>query len=263
MPKTKTIYAGIYDYPLYYDVIFASEWKPEFNFILNCCKKHAQRKVKRLFEPACGTGRLILPFAKVGYQISGLDLSKKMVEFCNQRLKKHNLPPAAFVGDMADFRLPEKIDAAFNMINSFRELTSEQQARSHLQCISRALHQGGLYILGLHLIPTQGLPLEDESWSASRGRLHIKTYMKTIKRDLNQRQEKLLMRYDITTPIKKLSLIDENVLFRTYTRTQFKKLLKTVPSLEVAETYDFSYQIDQPINATSQTQDIIFVLRKK
>jgi SAM-dependent methyltransferase len=263
MPKTQTIYAGLYDYPLYYDVVFASEWKPEFNFILNCCQKHAQRKIKRLFEPACGTGRLILPFAEAGYKISGLDLSKRMVEFCNQRLKRRGFPPAAFIGDMADFKLPYKIDAAFNLINSFRELSSEQQARSHLQHISHSLHRGGLYILGLHLIPTRCPPLEDESWSASRGRLHIKTYMKTLKRDLNRRQEKILMRYDITTPTKKLRLIDENVLFRTYTAPQFRKLLKSVPQLKVVETYDFNYNINAPIKVTPQTQDVVFVLRKK
>jgi hypothetical protein len=71
------------------------------------------------------------------------------------------------------------------------------------------------------------------------------------------------MRYDITTPTKKLRLIDENVLFRTYTAPQFRKLLKSVPQLKVVETYDFNYNINAPIKVTPQTQDVVFVLRKK
>ena len=45
---------------------------------------------------------------------------------------------------MTDFRLPEKVDAAFNMINSFRHLQQEEQAEAHLRCVARSLFDGSL-----------------------------------------------------------------------------------------------------------------------
>jgi hypothetical protein len=51
--------------------------------------------------------------------------------------------------------------------------------------------------------------------------------------------------------------------FRTYTADQFRRLLAAVPEWELIETYDFTYQIDQPIRVTGQTEDVIYVLARR
>ena len=147
---------------------------------------HVPGQVRRLFEPACGTGRLVFRLAQAGYNVSGLDLNPRAVDYCNRRLARHGLPASVFVGDMADFRLPRKVDAAFNTINSFRHLLSESAARSHLQCVAESLRKGGVYVLGLHLTPTEGTPLDEERWSARRGHLAINTHLQTFDLDLRQ-----------------------------------------------------------------------------
>ena len=174
----------LYDYPGYYDLVFGSDWKAEFDFLTRCFRKHVKGDVQRLFEPACGTGRLLFRLAKKGYQVSGLDLNRNAVEYCNRRLARSGQPGATYVRDMTDFRLPRKIDAAFNMINSFRHLTTEQAAHDHLACMARCLRRGGIYVLGLHLTPTVGDACEEESWSAQRGNLCINTRMWLTQRDL-------------------------------------------------------------------------------
>ena len=151
-----TTKANIYDYPKYYDLVFGSDWNAEFRFLGRCFEEHATRPVRRLFEPACGTGRLLWQFAKAGYNVSGNDLNERAVAFCNARLARYGLPETAVVGDMADFRLPRKVDAAYNPINSFRHLPDEETAAAHLECIAAALAKGGIYVLGLHLTPTRG-----------------------------------------------------------------------------------------------------------
>jgi len=164
----EVIQGSIYDYPAYYDLVFGSDWKAEFDFFQACFRKHAARSVRRLFEPACGTGRLLIRFAKAGYDVCGLDLNPKAVDYCNRRFVRNGFEPPVFVGDMTDFRLPRRVDAAFNPINSFRELQTEGQAERHLQCMARCLAKGGLYLLGMHLTPTAGPRCEEESWSARR-----------------------------------------------------------------------------------------------
>jgi SAM-dependent methyltransferase len=256
------IQANIYDYPKYYDVLFASDWAPEYRFLRGCFEKHAKRPVRRLFEPACGTGRLLYRFAQAGYEVAGNDLNPKAVDYCNARFVRHGFAPAAIVGDMSDFRLRPKADAAFNTINSFRHLQTQAQAEGHLRCVAEALNRGGLYMLGLHLTPASYEASESEFWSSRKGHLEINSKMWTLSIDRRRRQERVKFEFDVYTPTRQFRLADE-FNFRTYTRVQMQALIAAVPSLEVVETYDFAYKLKEPIVLDDQTEDVVFVLRKR
>jgi SAM-dependent methyltransferase len=260
MPET--VAANLYDFPKYYDLIFGNDWKAEFDFLLSAFDKHGPRNVRRVFEPACGTGRLLIKLAQRGFEVAGNDLNPKAVKFCNDRLARYGFPRTAVVGNMSDFRVAKKFDAAFNMINSFRHLPSEATARSHLRCVAAALRRGGIYLLGLQLTPTSGEAIEDEGWSARRGNLAVNSYMWTKKRDLKTRNEELGMTFDVYTPLRQFRIEDE-MHYRIYTARQMKKLLASVPEFEVIETYDFTYDIDEPAVIEAETEDVVFVLRKK
>lgn len=254
--------ASIYDYPKYYDLLFGSDVAAEFRFLKACFTKHAGCEVKRVFEPACGTGRLLIKLGKSGYDVAGNDLNPKAVDFCNERLRKYNLPESVVVADMSDFRLTKKFDASFNMINSFRHLATEKQARGHLECMARAMNKGGLYVLGIHLEPTSCPAMQEESWSARRGNLVVNSHMWSKGIDRRKRLEHLGLNIDVFTPTKRLRIVD-HMEYRTYKHSQFLSLLKSVPQLEIAETYDFSYNIRQPHVVSGTTEDVVFVLRRK
>ncbi len=253
---------SLYDHPKYYDLVFGSDWKAEFDFLNDCFERHCSRTVRRLFEPACGTGRLMYRLAQAGFEVTGNDLNPRAVAYCNARLARHGFPPAAVVGDMADFRLRRKVDAALNTINSFRHLPSEAAAESHLRCVAAALARGGIYVLGLHLTPTGPIHCEEESWSARRGHLAVNTNLWSIEIDRRRRRERVGMAVDVYTPRRQFRLLEE-MDFRIYTARQFRRLLGSVGAFEVAETYDFAYRIDHPVEVDGTTEDVVFVLRKK
>jgi SAM-dependent methyltransferase len=253
---------NVYDYPQYYDVLFAADWKAEFRFLKACFQKHARRRVAKLFEPACGTGRLLLKFAQAGYQVEGNDLNPRAVAYCNARFRRRRLPEPACQGDMADFRLRGKVDAAFNTINSFRHLQSQRAAASHLRCMAAAVAKGGIYALGFHLTPTGPPSCDEESWSARRGSVAVQSRMWTVKLDRRPREEWVRMVLDIHASNQQLRLEDA-FPFRTYTAAQFRRLLAAVPEWELIETYDFTYQVDQPVCVTGQTEDVIYVLARR
>ncbi|MGI6417495.1 MAG: class I SAM-dependent methyltransferase [Thermoguttaceae bacterium] len=258
----ETIRGDIYDFPKYYDVLFGSDWRAEYDFLLKCFAKHAARRVRRLFEPACGTGRLLIKFAQAGYEVEGNDLNPKAVAYCNARLAKHGFPPTAVVGDMSAFHVARKHDAAFNMINSFRHLQTEEQASGHLKCVAKALAKGGLYILGLHLTPGGASTCQHEAWSARRGNLCVNSEMQSLAIDRRRRQERVRMTFHVYTPNRQFRLEDE-FTFRTYTAGQFQTLLGKVPELKLVETCDFAYQVDHPIQIDRETEDVIYILRKR
>lgn len=256
-----TIAGHLYDFPKYYDLIFGSDWRAEYKFLLACFEQWARRPVQRIFEPGCGTGRLMIKLAQAGYDISGLDLNPKAVAYCNQRLERHGFAATAFVGDMADFKLKRKVDACFNMINTFRHLPTEQAALNHLRCIADGLNKGGLYALGLHLIPQTMQQCTEESWSATKGQLSVVSRLWSIGADLKKREERIGMTYDVYTPLRQFRIQDETI-FRTYTAKQMQALFDATPALKLVETYDFRYDIEWPIEITADTEDVVYVLQK-
>ncbi len=263
---TDVIEGNLYDFPKYYDLLFGSDWKAEFDFLVACFDKYAGCKVQRVFEPACGTGRLLIKLAQAGYSVAGNDLNPHAIKYCNDRLARNNFPRSAVTGDMSDFTVADftgkkKFHAAFNTINSFRHLETEKAAEAHFRCISNALTKGGLYILGVHLIPTVGQPMEDEAWVARKGNLQINSYMWTKELDLKKRNQCLGMSLDIYTPTDHKKIIDE-MNYRTYTAPQMAKLLSKTPELEIVAVHDFCYELDVTVEIDASVEDVVYILRK-
>lgn len=257
----QVIRGDLYDYPLYYDLVFGSDWQAELRFLEQCFPRFVSGRCKSLFEPACGTGRLLYRLARRGFKVSGLDLNPNAVAFCNSRLERLGFRPTAFVGDMTDFTLKKPVDAAFNTINSFRHLPSEEGARSHLECMARAVRPGGIYVLGLHLTPTRGQAIEEEHWHARRGHLTVNTSMWTIERNLRKRQERCGMTIDIYKPTENFRIADE-LVFRTYTWPQLEQTLAAVPQWRIAEVFDFSYNLRRPVEIDASTEDVVLILER-
>ncbi len=254
--------ASIYDFPVYYDLVFGSDTAAEMTFLDACFKRYVSGKVKRVFEPACGTGRLLYRWGRKGMEVGGIDLNAKAVDFCNARLERLKLKGRAIHGDMSKFEVPKSFDAGFNTINSFRHLPTEEAAVGHLECMASAIRKGGIYVLGLHLTPTRGETTDEESWSARRGQLVINTHMWPVEKNSRKRMEKFGIRFDIYRPLDSFRI--EDVLeLRSYTAKQFHQFLASVPAWEPLEFYDFRYKISEPIQVGPTTEDVVVILKRK
>ena len=173
-----------YDYPAYYDLAMRSETPLEADFIEAACRKYCPFPARRLLEPACGTGRLVAEMAARGYAAVGFDLNESALAYLRRRLARRGLRGEVFAADMADFTLAEPVDAAYNTFDSFRHLLDEQSAQRHLECVAASLRPGGIYILGLHLLPPDADLECTERWTArtpARGlRLHYACWRPTV-----------------------------------------------------------------------------------
>jgi SAM-dependent methyltransferase len=70
---------SLYDHPAYYDLVYGSDSQAELQFLLAAFDRFAGRKVRRVFEPACGTGRLLIRLAQRGLRVAGNDLNPRPV----------------------------------------------------------------------------------------------------------------------------------------------------------------------------------------
>ena len=113
--------------------------------------EEAEKSGSPVLELGCGTGRITVPVAESGIEITGLELSSDMLEVAERKVDK--LPPEVgrrielVQGDMRDFSLDRKFNLIFIPFRSFQHvLTSEEQRRS-LLCIRDHLADDGRLII--------------------------------------------------------------------------------------------------------------------
>jgi hypothetical protein len=82
-----------------------------------------------------------------------------------------------------------------------------------------------------------------------------------LRNDLRRRIEDLRVCLLVRCGSKELRLRHE-FRFRTYTTRQFRRLLDSVPPLELCDIYDFRYDIEQPFALNDETAYSVFVLRR-
>ncbi len=104
-----------------------------------------------VLEVACGTGRLLVPLAKAGHRVGGVDSSRAMLEIAAQRIRAGRVSRRAklFLGDMRSFELGRLFRMAFVALGSFHHLLSTTDQRLALRQLARHLEPGGLLILDL------------------------------------------------------------------------------------------------------------------
>lgn len=250
------------DFAKYFDLSFRSETRAEVEFIEAACRKYCTIRVRRLLELGCGGGRLVVALAARGYQVVGLDHNRAALDYLRERLRRRRLHARLLHADMARFQLPQPVDAAFCTFNTFRHLTTEGDARTHLHCVAKSLRAGGIYLLGFHLLPADAAEECQERWSARHGRTRVTATLRVLTADRQQRLEMLRLQLRVRTPARDVQFRSEFPL-RMYTLAQFERLLASVRAFELCDVYDFWYEINQPRKLNEQMTDTVFVLRRR
>jgi SAM-dependent methyltransferase len=263
MATSRILRANWFDYPQYYDIAFQGPTQREADFIEAACCKYCPFAARRLLEPACGSGRLVAELAARGYQLTGFDLSEPGLRYLRRRLARRLLHAETFEGEISDFRLTQPVDAAYCTASTFRHLLTEQTARSHLECISGSLRPGGIYLLGFHLLP---LDLDKEHalrWTERRGKTTVTVTLRVLCTDFRRRLENFGVSLHVRQHGPKEVCLRHEFQLRTYTARQFRRLLDSVPSLELCDVYDSRYDIEHPLSVNDEIAYNVFVLKRR
>jgi SAM-dependent methyltransferase len=122
-----------------YDLVPAIINRPDKDFYL----RSAAASAGRILELGCGTGRILLPIAEQGYQITGLDLSEHMLSKCRQKLKSIANSSTDHVqlvrGNMTNFRLDNTFGLAIIPFHAFQHLIGIAHQLGCLSSINRHL----------------------------------------------------------------------------------------------------------------------------
>lgn len=254
-----------YETPRYYDAIFDVDSDVEGAFLEAAFAKHATpspRKRRRVLEPACGSGRLMVEMAKRGWAAHGFDLEPNMVKFTKERLRDEGLTGTASVGNMADFKVRGTFDLAHCFVSTFKYLLTEEDARGHLKSVATALRPGGIYALGFHLSWYDYREKTNERWVAAKDGAQVACTISGWPADRKTRLEKVQARMKVLEDgVEKRAQTTWN--FRSYDARQVRSLVRSVPELEHIATYDFHYEIDEPQIFSDEQCDTLLILRRR
>jgi len=215
--------APLYDSPEVYDVAFGWDLTLELEFVEACFLKHVIDPVRRIVEPACGTGRILAALAGRGYEVLGYDRSPEMVAFANAKLKKW--AGRVMRGEMATFHPPGTFDAAINLVNSIGYLLDDEAMASHLACVAEAVRPGGVYLVQLSYA---GEPPEQACfgpWPNSRAGLRTELTWRVVREDPVEKRSHQLCRIIVTSGQER-RVIEESHLLRCWTQEDFDRLIE-------------------------------------
>ena len=100
----------------------------------------------RILDLCCGTGQLIQPLEKAGYQVTGLDGSEEMLSYAQQ-----NAPGATFeLADARTFGVSNSFDGAFSTSASLNHLMSLEDLAQVFERVYGSLKEGGIFVFDLN-----------------------------------------------------------------------------------------------------------------
>jgi SAM-dependent methyltransferase len=112
---------------------------------------YAQRTGGPLLELGCGTGRLLVPLASAGYEVTGVDLSPEMLRIARAKAEAAGVAQRVTLvqGDYADAPLAGTYRLACVMMNTFLHLTTQSDQLRALRHWWERLAPGGLLLVDI------------------------------------------------------------------------------------------------------------------
>ena len=101
-----------------------------------------------VLELGCGTGRVTIPVADSGVQITGLDFSSKMIEVARRKASSSE-KIELLQGDMRDFSLGKKFSLVIIPFRGFLSLLTVEDQHRTLDCVKNHLLPGGRLIFNV------------------------------------------------------------------------------------------------------------------
>ena len=116
------------------DLFFYRRWLP------------MNKKDSSILELCCGTGRLTIPIAKEGYDISGVDVTPSMLERAKMKATKEELNIEFIEGDIRNVALSKLYDLILIPFNSIHHLYSNEDLFNAFTVVKKHLKTDGHFL---------------------------------------------------------------------------------------------------------------------
>ena len=130
----------------------------------------------RALEFAIGTGRVAVPLAQYGVPVTGIELSRPMIDELRAKVDEATIP--VIVGDMATARAPGEYTLVYLVYNTISNLLTQAEQVACFRNAARHLTQGGRFLIELWVPELRKLPPGQQAtvWQSEPGYIALDTY---------------------------------------------------------------------------------------
>ena len=127
-------------------------------------------------ELAIGTGRVAVPLAERGVPVTGIELSRPMVDQLRTKVDESTIP--VVLGDMATATAPGEFNLVYLVYNTISNLLTQAEQVACFRNAARHLRPGGRFVIELWVPELRALPPGSGAtvWAIETGYLGIDTY---------------------------------------------------------------------------------------
>ncbi len=133
----------------FYDYVWPYRDRPDVRFYVEA----ATEARGPVLEVGCGTGRVLIPAARAGVDITGLDSSPRMLAAARRKLESESAEVRSRVqlveGDMRGFQLSRAFRLVTSPFRPFQHLMTAADQLACLAAIHRCLEPGGRLVFDL------------------------------------------------------------------------------------------------------------------
>lgn len=199
----------------------------------------------QVLELACGTGRLLIPIAKSGVTIDGLDSSEDMLGVLRGKVKNLGLKGIELHHQsMENFNLAIQYDAIFIASGSFQLLTATEDALNSLKCIHHSLSDTGFFIADIFIPWDEIFTQKSDSYQVTRdvSRLDGKRSIvhERYKISIPKQIKYGTYRYEFYDQKHLTECVVDDLSIRWYWKDEFVSLLKSTPFSKIEILTDSS-----------------------
>jgi ubiquinone/menaquinone biosynthesis C-methylase UbiE len=104
----------------------------------------------KLLDCACGTGNVSFELAKVGIDVTGVDIAPDMIAVAQQKAAGSEQAIRFEVADLTSFDLGETFDSATCLYDSLNYILEPQDLRASFARIAAHLDRGGIFVFDMN-----------------------------------------------------------------------------------------------------------------
>ncbi|MCX6653343.1 MAG: class I SAM-dependent methyltransferase [Methanomassiliicoccales archaeon] len=220
----------------YYDV-----WYEDFTEDVGFYQGLAERTGGPVLECMCGTGRIMIPLADAGFELTGVDRSSAMLDILTAKLDliggrvERNID--IIQGDVRTFKTSRRFRLAVVPFNSFLHLLTRKEQEETLKNIWGHLEKGGLLSISVfnpRLDRPEGLMRHRGTKITSKGEVISKFEAQSF--DTTNQTTTVHYFYDISRQDKEFRRVTTSMRLRLLFYQEAVEMLQNA-GFDVIETY--------------------------
>ncbi|HEV2909638.1 MAG TPA: class I SAM-dependent methyltransferase [Candidatus Eremiobacteraceae bacterium] len=141
---------SLFEHPRLYDLAFGfRDFVEQCDGLLALAERYGARAPRSAVELCCGPAHHLRELATRGLRGYGIDQNPEMLAYARSLSRRDKADVKIMRADMRTLQLPERVDMAYCLFDSFCHNTTDADAIATLRATAGALRRGGVFIAEL------------------------------------------------------------------------------------------------------------------